>query len=170
MELAKPTGATGSSDKGRGGKRPSEPDAGLVLSGNVIIGHQVAQLFSSTRGWQMQVVDRDKQAYGHISQGRMGTVVADIDTGDLGGLAFLVYAKRHWPSVITYAITNNEDAYIKQLACDMAGCDGFFHLSTGKLMLDMRSGMAAQLIRGVPEGGRTTGSEEGGDGRGHGLP
>lgn len=130
------------------GTGPARPViSGLVLSGNVIIGHQVAHLLSSARGWRMAVVDRDKQAYAHITQGRLGAVAADIDTSDLGGLAFLVYAKRHWPSVATYAITRNEDAYIKQLACDMAGCDGFFYLATGKLMLDMRSGMAKQLIR-----------------------
>lgn len=133
-------------DSDRVGHGPSASINGLVLAGNVIIGHQVAHLLSSARGWQMQVANRDKQAYAHIAQGRLVAAVADIDTSDLGGLAFLVYARRHWPSATTYAITDNGDAYIKQLAHDMAGCRGFFYLSAGKLMLDMHSGMAAQLL------------------------
>lgn len=35
--------------------------------------------------------------------------------------------------------------------CDLGGCDGFFYLSTGRLMLDLRLGMAAQLTHGFPD-------------------
>lgn len=157
MDLAEPDRIMGSIDESQGDPRPSGPAIGLVLSGNTVIGHQVAHLLSSARGLQMQVADRDRQAYAHITRSRMHAVVADIDTYDLGGLAFLIYAKRHWPSVMTYAITHNEDAYIKQLACDMAGCHGFFYLSAGKPMLDMHAGMAAQLVEELPAGAATPG-------------
>ena len=143
-------------DMAQGHQRSSGPDVGLVLSGNVIIGHQVANLFLSARGWHMLVADRDRHAYASISQTRLHAAVADIDACDLGGLAFLIYARRQWPSIITYAITSNENNYIKQLACDMAGCDGFFHLHPGKPMLDMRSGMAFQLTGEIPAGAATT--------------
>ena len=118
---------------------------GLVLSAHPLIGHQIAGLFSSGGDWQMQVVGRDKQGYARLSGGGCHAVVADIDAADLGGLALLIYAKRHWPCVTTYAITRNEDAYLKQLACEMAGCQGFFHLSTDGMTLEMHSGMAARL-------------------------
>lgn len=139
-------------DTAQHGKRPSEPVVGLVLSASDIIGHQIAGLLSSARGWRMQVENRDKRAYAHISQGRLDAVVADIDASNLGGLAFLIYARRHWPSVISYAITNNENGYIKQLAYDMAGCHGFFYMSPGGRLLDMHAGMALQLQEEVPEG------------------
>ena len=122
-----------------------EPALALVLSSNVVVGHQVAHLLSSICGWQVHTVKRDRQAYAHISQGRMHAVIADIDTSELGGLPVLVYTRHHWPSVITYAIARNEDTYAKQLAFDMAGCEGFFFLTKGNLMIDTNSGFAAQL-------------------------
>lgn len=118
---------------------------GLVLSSNVIAGHQVAHLLSSAYGWKMQVVSRDKQAYVLITEDQVDVVVADIDSTELGGLAVLAHTKRHWPAVTTYAITRNEDAYAKQLALDMGGCQAFFYLAKGKRGLDTHHGLAARI-------------------------
>lgn len=123
-----------------------EPALALVLCTNVVASHQVAHLLSSICGWQVHLVKQDRQAYALISQGHMHAVIADICANELGGLSVLVHTKQHWPSVITYAITRSEDAYAKQLASDMADCDGFFFLTKGNLMIDTNSGMAAQLI------------------------
>jgi CheY-like chemotaxis protein len=126
-----------------------EPAQGLVLSDNVIIGHQVASLLRNAYGWDMQVTHRDKQAYALILQGNMDVVIADIDTVDLGGLAVLAYAKHHWTSITTFGITESRDAYLKRLARDMGGCQGFFYVAEGRLEIDPRVGMAGQLLRGA---------------------
>lgn len=127
-------------------KTKLEPLHGLVLSSNVIIGNQVATLLSSSFGWQMQVVETDKQAYDLILQGNMDAVVADIDGINLGGLAVLTHTKHHWPSIKTFAITENADLYIKKLARDMGGCEGFFYLKKERIELDTHTGLGAQLI------------------------
>lgn len=119
---------------------------GLVLSEQVIIGHQVASLLHAAYGWQMQVVHRDKQAYGLILQGRMDVVIADIDGAGLGGLAVLSYARHHWPSIVTYGISESRDSYLERLARDMGGCQGFFHVAEGRRELDTGTGMAGQVL------------------------
>lgn len=124
-----------------------EPVQGLILSDNVIIGHQVASLLRHAYGWQMQVMHRDKQAYGLILQGNMDVVIADIDAADLGGLAVLAYARHHWTSIMTYGITESRDPYLKRLARDMGGCQGFFHLTENRLEIDTHTGMAEQILR-----------------------
>ena len=125
-----------------------DPVQGLILSDNVIIGHQVASLLRTTYGWQMQVMHRDKQAYGLILQGNMDVVIADIDAADLGGLAVLAYARHHWASIMTYGITESRgDAYMKRLAREMGGCQGFFYVVEGRLEIDTRIGMAEQILR-----------------------
>lgn len=123
-----------------------KPCRGLILSRDIIIGHQIATLMSSSYGWSMQVVNTDKQAYNLILQGDMDAVVADIDGIDLGGLAVLAHTKYHWPTIKTFAITKNGDLYIKKLARDMGGCEGFFYLKKEKIELDTRMGLGAQLI------------------------
>lgn len=118
---------------------------GLVLTDNMIAGHQIAHLLASAHGSKMRVLRRDKQATLLISEGRVDVVVADIDRAALGGLAVLTYTKRHWPAVTTYALTRNEDAYVKQLAQDMGGCRDFFYLSKERPSLDMHRGLAARI-------------------------
>ena len=95
----------------------------------------------------MQVTHRDKQAYGLILQGNMDVVIADIDAADLGGLAVLTYAKHHWASIMTYGITESRDSYLKRLARDMGGCQGYFYVVEGRLEIDTRTGMAEQFLR-----------------------
>lgn len=124
-----------------------EPIRGLMLADNVIIGHQIATLLASSYGWRMQVVHSDREAYQIILQGNVDAVIADIDAIDLGGLAVLIYAKHHRPSFMTYAITQSRSLYLKKLARDLGGCDGFFYMIDGRMELDTRSGLAAQLIR-----------------------
>jgi len=123
---------------------------GLILSEQIIIGHQVASLLHASYGWHMQVVHRDKQAYGLILQGHMDVVIADIDAADLGGLAMLSYARHHWPSIVTYGITESRDEYLKRLARDMGGCEGFFYVTKGRLELDAGAGMTGQILRRSP--------------------
>lgn len=136
-----------------------EPVKGLILSANVIVGHQLASLLRHAYGWQMQVIHRDKQAYGLILQGHMDVVIADIDAADLGGLAVLAYARHHWASIMTYGITESRDAYLKRLARDMGGCQGFFHIVEGRLEIDTCTGMAEQILRRSPMPGAGRGSE-----------
>lgn len=123
-----------------------EPFTGMVLSDNVIIGYQISHLLSSRCGWHMSVVHRDEDAYWNLAKGRLNAVIADIDASNLGGLAVLVYAKRYWPSVITYAITRDDDPFIKHLATHMAKCESFFYLLKGKMMIDSHAGMAAEIL------------------------
>lgn len=124
-----------------------EPYRGLILSGDVIIGHQIATLLSTSYGWNMQVVHNDREAYPIILQGNVDAVITDIDTIDLGGLAILIYAKHHWPSTMTYAITQSRSLYLKRLARDLGGCQGFFYIIEGRMKLDTHTGLAAQLTR-----------------------
>lgn len=135
-------------------KAKLEPLHGLVLSSNVIIGHQVSTLLSSSYGWKMQVVHTDKQAYALILQDNMDAVVADIDGIDLGGLAVLAHTKHHWPSIKTFAITEDGDFYIKKLARDMGGCEGFFYLVKGRMEIDTHMGLGAQLMRRISKENR----------------
>lgn len=118
---------------------------GLVLTDNMIAGHQIAHLLACVHGSKIRVLRRDKQAYSAISDGHVDVVVADIDRVELGGLAILVYTKRHWPDVTTYALTRDADAYAKQLAQDMGGCQGFFYLSKERPSLDIHRGHAARI-------------------------
>ena len=111
-----------------------EPVCGLILTNNVIIGHQIATLLSSSHGWRMKIIHKDRQAYALIQQGEMDVVVADIDGIDLGGLAVLAYAQK-------------EDLFLKKLARDMGGCRGFFYRIKGKMELDTHTGMVTQLLR-----------------------
>jgi hypothetical protein len=120
-----------------------EPIHGLVLSNNIIIGHQLSTLLGSTYGWQVQVIHKDKEAYAHILKGNIDTVVSDIDASALGGLAVMTYCKRHWPAVVSYAITRGDDLYLKKLARDMGGCEGFFYMAKGRIELDMQTGLLA---------------------------
>jgi hypothetical protein len=123
-----------------------EAARGLVLSGNVILGHQVATLFASTYGWRMQVLQQDKQACDLILQGSVDAVVADIDEVDLGGLAVLAYAKHHWPTIMTYAITEDRNPYLKRLALELGGCLGFIYRIKGRMELDARTGLLSRMM------------------------
>lgn len=126
-----------------------EPYRGLVLSNNIIIGHQVATLLTAAYGWNMQIIHSDMDAYQIILQGDVDAVIADIDALDLGGLAALVFAKRHMPSIMTYAITRSRSLYLKRLARDLGGCQGFFYMAEGRKELDIHTGLTAQLIRQI---------------------
>lgn len=128
-----------------------KPSETLVLTNNAIISHQLVHMLSLTQSWRMHVVHDDRAAYAYISQVHLHAIIADIDMSTLGGLAVLVFAKRHYPSILTYAITGNDDPYIKQLACDMAGCEGFFYLTKGKRAIDTNSGAAAQLANQIDD-------------------
>jgi CheY-like chemotaxis protein len=120
---------------------------GLILVENLCLGYQLSTLLKK-KHWQMDVVHQDKQAYALILRGGLDTVITDIETSQLGGLAVLTYCKRHWPSITTYAIARNSgDAYLKKLARDMGGCRGFFYLTDSQLEVDTGIGMAAQLMR-----------------------
>lgn len=124
-----------------------QPIRGLVMADNVIIGHQIATLLASSYGWWMQVVHSDREAYPLILQGKVDAVIADIDAVDLGGLAILGYAMHRRPSFMTYAITQSRSLYLKKLARDLGGCQGFFYMIDGRMELDTETGLAAQLIR-----------------------
>jgi CheY-like chemotaxis protein len=131
-----------------------ETARGLILSANIIIGYQLASLLGAC-GWRMQVVNADKQAFAPILQGNVDVVIADIDASDLGGMAVLVYCKHHRPSITTFALTRGAYPYLERLAYELAGCEGFFYLSDGKLEVDTRTGMAARLLS-QPDDGHAT--------------
>lgn len=134
----------------RAGRARKQPPQGLILSANIIVGHQIASLLSAC-GWRMQVVHTDRQAYALILQGNTNVVVADINASDLGGMAVLFYCKQHQPAIRTFALTQGTDAYLEMLAHDMGGCEGFFYQSNGRLEIDRHAGMAARLVRGAAE-------------------
>lgn len=119
---------------------------GLILSGNAIIGQQIATLLTYSSSWKTQVVLNDREAYPIIQQGNVDAIIADIDTADLGGLAILIHARHHFPSVMTYAITHSRSLDLKRMARDLGGCQGFFYMVEGKMELDTDTGLAAQLI------------------------
>lgn len=123
-----------------------EAGQGLILSANIIIGYQIAFLLGSC-GWRMQVVHADRQIYELIPKGGVDIVVADIDAAGLGGMAALVYCQRRWPSIMTFAVTRGDDAYLEKLARDMGGCRDFFYLAEGRMEVDMHIGMGAALLR-----------------------
>lgn len=121
----------------------------LILSGNVIIGYQVATLLTCLSSCKTQVVLSDREAYSIIRQGYVDAIIADIDTADLGGLAILIHAKCHLPSIMTYAITHRRSLYLNRIARDLGGCQGFFYMVEGKMELNTHAGLAAQLIRKI---------------------
>jgi hypothetical protein len=92
------------------------------------------------------VLQQDKLACDLVLQGRVDAVIADIDEVDLGGLAVLAYAKHHCPTVMTYAITEDRNPYIKRLALELAGCLGFIHRVQGRMELDTRTGLLTRLM------------------------
>jgi CheY-like chemotaxis protein len=116
-----------------------EPAHGLILTDNIVVGHQIVTLLASSYGWKMKIVHKDRQAYALMQQGNTDVVVADIDAADLGGLAVLSYAKHHWPSIMAYAIARNDDPFLKKLAQDLGGCLGFFRRVKGTIELDIHS-------------------------------
>lgn len=125
----------------------------LIMSGNVGIGHQIASLMKSL-GWRADVVHNDLQARDHILCSSIDVVIADIDTVDLGGLAILAFCHHRYPAVITYAIAQADDDYGKRAARDAGGCQGYFYLMKGKMQIDLRRGMAAELAAAISPIGR----------------
>lgn len=99
----------------------------LILAGDAGIGQQIAVLMAQCR-WQTKVVQSDVLAYDCLLEHEVGTVVADIDTASLGGLALLAFCHRRHPEIMTYAIARPEDEHGKRMARDAGGCRGYFCL------------------------------------------
>lgn len=99
----------------------------LILAGDTCIGETIATILSHC-GWQTKVVHRDLQAYDSIRDGQYDTVIADIDTDDLGGQAVLVFCRHRFPKITTYAIARPDDADGKAMAREAGGCRGYYHL------------------------------------------
>ena len=99
----------------------------LILAGDASLGQQIATLLENCR-WQTSVVGSDGQAYERIQDERFDTVIADIDTADLGGLAVLAFCHHSYPAIATYAIARYDDEDGKRLAREAGGCRGYFHL------------------------------------------
>jgi DNA-binding NtrC family response regulator len=118
----------------------------LVLEMNVCVGHQIASLLEEEYGWRIYVVHSGTQAYARLLKTRIDVVVANIDTHDLGGLAFLTFCHQHYPWITTYGIAPSDDPYRKKLACDMGGCKEFFYLVDNSMMIDFERGMGADLV------------------------
>lgn len=99
----------------------------LILAGDTGIGQQIASLLESCR-WQASVVGSDRQAYERIQDEHFNTIIADIDTADLGGLDVLAFCHQSYPAIATYAIARHDDEHGKRLARETGGCRGYFHL------------------------------------------
>jgi DNA-binding NtrC family response regulator len=99
----------------------------LILVGDAGIGRQIAGLMERCR-WQAKVVQSDRLAYECLLEHDVCTVVADIDTADLGGLALLAFCHRRHPDIMTYAIARPGDEYGQRMAREAGGCRGFFGL------------------------------------------
>lgn len=126
----------------------AEPETvrGLILSDNIVIGHQLLTMLTSEYGWKMTFVHSDREAYALIMNGDIDVVIADINGAGLGALAVLAYTKDHWPSILTYAIARNDDPFLKKLARNMGGCLGFFYRVKGRIELDIHTGVAPELL------------------------
>ena len=121
----------------------------LIMSGNAGIGHQIASLVESL-GWHAEVVHSDLQARDRIVSSFIDVVIADVDAVDLGGLAILAFCHHRYPAVITYAIAQADDVHEELSGLDAGGCQGYFYLMKGKMQLDLRRGMAAELATDMP--------------------
>ena len=116
----------------------------LIMSANVAVGSQVAALLDGL-GWQIDVVHSSCRARDMLLSGRIDVVVADVDTNDLGGLAFLALCRDRYPGIMTFAIVQSDDAYGKRMGRDAGGCQGFFYLTQDSLRMDFKRGMAVTL-------------------------
>jgi len=117
----------------------------LILTGNVMIGNQIASLLGA-HGRQAQVVRSDVQAYNMILQGIVDAVVADIDDVSLDGLSVLALCKHHNPSITSYAICRDGNSKPMHLARSLS-CAGYFYLKQGEIpQIDTSRGMAARFI------------------------
>ena len=103
------------------------PQKCLILAGDAGIADQIASMLEICR-WQTNVVHSDLLAYDHIQEESFDTVIADIDTADLGGLAVLAFCHHRYPQIATYAIARPDDEYGKRMAREAGGCRGYFHL------------------------------------------
>jgi len=120
----------------------------LILTGNVIIGNQVASLLNA-HSRQTQVIHSDVQAYNIILTGTVHAIVADIDDVSLGGLSVLALCKHHNPSITTYAICRDGNSKPMHLARSLS-CAGYFYLKQGEIQqIDTGRGMAIQLISSI---------------------
>lgn len=117
----------------------------LILIGDSNISYQMTSLLKAV-GWQVDVVHNDLQARGRIMNKHFDIVIADIDAVELGGLSILAFCHHRYPSIITYAIAQDDDAFGKKMGRDAGGCQGFFYLTKGKNQIDLNRGMSAQLL------------------------
>ncbi|MDQ6957577.1 MAG: DNA-binding response regulator [Mariprofundaceae bacterium] len=116
----------------------------LILTGNAIIGNQIASLLNA-HGRQAQVVCSDVQAYNMILQGIVGAVVADIDDVPVSGLSVLALCKHYNPSITSYAICRDGNSKPMRLARDLS-CAGYFYLKQGEIQqIDTSRGMAVRF-------------------------
>jgi len=116
----------------------------LILTGNEIIGDQIASLLDA-QGQQTQVVRSDVQAYNMILTGTVQAIVADIDDVSLGGLSVLALCKHHDPSITSYAVCRDGNSKAMRLARGL-NCAGYFYLKQGDIQqLDTSRGMAARF-------------------------
>jgi len=116
----------------------------LILTGNVIIGNQIASLLNA-QDQQTQVIRSDVDVYNMIAQGTVDTVVADIDDVSLGGLSVLALCKHYNPPVPSYAICRDGNSKSMRLARSL-NCAGYFYLIQDEMQqIDTSRGMAARL-------------------------
>jgi len=120
----------------------------LILTGNEIIGDQIASLLDA-QGQQTQVVRSDVQAYNMILTGTVQAIVADIDDVSLGGLSVLALCKHHDPSITSYAICRDGNSKAMRIARGL-NCAGYFYLKQGEVQqIETSRGMAARLASSV---------------------
>jgi len=120
----------------------------LILTGNTMIGSQVASLLNA-HGWQTQVVRSDVQTYNMILTGTVHAIVADIDDVSLNGLSVLALCKHYEPSITSYAICRNGNSKAMRIARGL-NCAGYFYLKQGEVQqIETSRGMAARLASSV---------------------
>jgi len=120
----------------------------LILTGNEIIGEQIASLLDA-HDRRTQVVRSDVQAYNMILTGTVHAIVADIDDVSLNGLSVLALCKHHDPSITSYAICRDGNSKAMRLARGL-NCAGYFYLKEGEIQqIDTSRGMAARLASSV---------------------
>jgi len=119
----------------------------LILTSDISIGHQIADLIGWHWGQPQQAHD-EVAAYSGIIKGKTNVIIADIDAVELGGLALLSYCHHQHPHITTFAITSYHDGLRKRQARELGGCKGFFYLEDESMRIDMTRGLAAQILIG----------------------
>lgn len=122
------------------------PIRALILTVETMVGYQIALLLEA-HGWRIRVVNDEFAAYQAVYRRDIDIIISDIGSWKAGGLAVMVWCKRHCPWVVPYAICRRDQWKLMQIARDYGGCEGYFYLTDDESpLLDTNHGMTARFL------------------------